>query len=71
MTSPVPEVDENDAGARSAEDHAAGGYTLPGKPANVTLGRKESLTKKVNAPDNLEGTKDFVSNSRLIYHIGG
>lgn len=37
------------------------GYTLQSKPTSVTLGRIESLTKKANAPDALEETKDFVS----------
>lgn len=39
-----------------------GGYTLQSKPANVTLGRKESLTKKGSETgDELKDTKDFVS----------
>lgn len=42
------------------EDQSVG-YTLQGKPASVTLGRKESLSKKVNTTDQLEETKSFVS----------
>lgn len=66
MTSPVAEGDEVQPSS-STTDGQTGGYTLQGRPASVTLGRKESLTRKVNASDHLEGTKDFVSHLEQAY----
>lgn len=67
MSDPTVVVDENNEAENSgispskADTGSTSGYTLQSKPASVTLGRKESLTKKTTAPDALEETKDFVS----------
>lgn len=60
-------VEETDTISPSKVDSGStSGYTLHSKPASVTLGRKESLTKKDNAPDALEETRDFVSFTLLV-----